>query len=39
MKTIFEKFEKYALEKEQMSKIKGGYHLEYINGEWVIVDD
>lgn len=39
MKTIFEKFEKYALAKEKMSKIKGGFHYEWINGELVLVPD
>jgi hypothetical protein len=39
MKASFEKFEKYALEKDQMSKITGGEHYELVDGKWVLVPD
>lgn len=37
MNRKFEKFRKQALAKKQMSKIKGGYHWEHIDGKWVLV--
>ncbi|MDR1938025.1 MAG: hypothetical protein LBQ73_05960 [Tannerellaceae bacterium] len=39
MKASFEILTKCKLEKEQMSEIKGGTHLEYIDGKWVMVKD
>ncbi|GHU90613.1 hypothetical protein FACS1894155_09190 [Bacteroidia bacterium] len=38
-KTNDEKLKTYALNKSKMSKIKGGEHWEYIDGEWVLVHD
>ncbi|MDR1370007.1 MAG: hypothetical protein LBJ72_07785 [Dysgonamonadaceae bacterium] len=38
-RTNIENLKRHALDKDNMSKIKGGLHYEYINGEWILVPD
>lgn len=38
-RTNAEKLKRSALDKNKMSKIKGGSHYEYIDGVWVLIPD